>query len=168
MNIAELLLTEFDQELESTRKTLERVPEDMFTWKPHTKSFDLISLATHLANIASWGTLTMTADEFDYAPPGAPPYKEPPAESRADLLTKLANGAGEFRGALQGASNEKLMEPWTLLAGGKPVFTMPRYSVLRGMILNHCVHHRAQLGVYLRLLNVPVPSVYGPTADEAS
>ena len=168
MNIAQLLLTEFDQELENTKKVLERCPEDKFGWKPHPKSFDLISLATHLANIATWGTLTMTADSFDYAPPGAPPYKEPPAASRKDLLAKLDKGATEFRAALGAASNEKLMEPWTLLAGGKPLFTMPRYSVLRGMIMNHTVHHRAQLGVYLRLNDVAVPGVYGPSADEAS
>ena len=168
MNVADLLLTEFEQELENTRKTLERCPEDKFTWKPHAKSFDLVSLSTHLANVPTWGALTMTANEFDYAPPGAPPYQEPPAASRAELLAKLSKGAEEFRAALKGATNEKLMEPWSLLGGGKVVFTLPRYSVLRGMILNHMVHHRAQVGVYLRLLDVPVPGVYGPSADEMS
>lgn len=166
MNIAELLLREFEQELTGTRKTLERLPEDKFNWKPHPKSSDLISLATHITNVPTWGAMTVTSNDFDVAPPGAPPYKELPAASRAELLAKLDKAAGEFRSALQSVDNNKWMEPWSLLSGGKAIFTLPRYSVLRGMVLNHIVHHRAQLTVYLRLLGVPVPPLYGPSADE--
>ena len=166
MSIAQSLIPELDAEMAGTRKTLERIPEDKFEWRPHPKSFAMINLATHIANMLGWGTITIKQDSFDYAPPGEEPYQEVPAKSVAELLEKFDKGLAEFREALAGASDEELMKNWSLLGGGKVVFTMPRIACLRGMIFNHLVHHRAQLTVYLRMNDVPVPALYGPSADE--
>jgi uncharacterized damage-inducible protein DinB len=168
MKISELLLPEFDQEMAKTRATLERIPEDKFTWKPHAKSMTMISLGTHIANMTNWTVDTMTKDSYDFAPPGAAPYKEESATSRQDLLEKFDKGAGAARAAIAGGSDEAFGKPWSLLAGGKVLFTMPRYSCIRSFVLNHIIHHRAQLGVYLRLNDVAVPATYGPSADEGS
>lgn len=164
--ISNALLPEFDQEMATTRKTLDRCPEDKYGWQPHPKSFNMIALATHIANIPMWGASTLTSDSFDIQPPGAPPYKEEPAKSRADLLEKFDQSAAAARAAIAAAKDEDFAKPWSLLSGGQPLFTMPRGAVFRSMILNHLIHHRAQLGVYLRLLDVPVPATYGPSADE--
>ncbi|MCU1238787.1 MAG: DinB [Candidatus Solibacter sp.] len=168
MKISDALLPEFDQEVKTTRKCLERIPEDKFTYKPHLKSFDMISLATHIATMLGWGTTTMQADSFDYAPEGGEPYVPPVVKTNADLLALFDKGAAEFRAALAAAENEAMMKPWSLLGGGKVMFTMPRAAVIRGMIFNHIVHHRGQLSVYLRMCDIPVPALYGPSADEAN
>jgi uncharacterized damage-inducible protein DinB len=166
MPIAQSLLPELDQEMAGTRKTLERIPEDKFDWRPHPKSFTMIALATHIANMVGWGGDVIKEDSFDVAPPGAEPYREEPAGSVAALLAKFDRNYAKFREALAGASDETLMKDWSLLAGGKVIFTKPRAVCLRGDVLNHLVHHRAQLGVYLRLNDAPVPALYGPSADE--
>jgi uncharacterized damage-inducible protein DinB len=166
MSIAQSLLPELDREMAGTRKTLERVPEDKFEWRPHPKSFTMIALATHIANMAGWGGIAIKEGSFDVAPPGGEPYKEEPPESVAALLATFDKNYAEFREALAGASDETMMEDWSLLAGGNVIFTKPRVACLRGDILNHLVHHRAQLGVYLRLNDAPVPALYGPSADE--
>jgi uncharacterized damage-inducible protein DinB len=166
MPIADALLPEFDQEMSNTRKVLDRCPEDKFGWKPHPKSFPMGSLATHLANMVGWMTEVIAKDSLDIAPPGAPPYKEDPAASRKELLEKFDRNVAASRAALAGAADDRLMQPWSLLAGGHPIFTLPRIAVIRGMVMNHSIHHRAQLGVYLRLNDVPVPAIYGPSADE--
>jgi uncharacterized damage-inducible protein DinB len=166
MSIAQSLLPELDQEMAGTRKTLERIPADKFEFRPHEKSFTMISLATHIANMLNWGTVTIQQDSFDYAPPGAEPYQELPAASVEDLLAKFDKGLAEFREALAGASDETLLANWSLLGGGNTIFTMPRIACLRGMIFNHLIHHRAQLTVYLRMCDVPVPALYGPSADD--
>ena len=168
MTIKDALLPEFDQEMANTRKTLERVPEDKFAWKPHPKSFSMISLSTHIANMVGWATDTMTKDSFDVSPPGAPPYKEEPAKSRKDLLEKFDKGVASARAAIAGASDEAFLKPWSLLAGGKTLFTMPRIGCVRSFVMNHLIHHRAQLGVYLRMNDIPVPAIYGPSADEGN
>ena len=164
--IKDALLPEFDQEMANTRKTLERVPEDKFTWKPHPKSFSMISLATHIANMTGWTVDTMTKEAFDISPPGAPPYKEEPAASRAQLLEKFDNNVKSARAALAAANDEAFLKNWSLQAAGNTLFTMPRIACIRTFVMNHVIHHRAQLGVYLRLNDVPVPSIYGPSADE--
>lgn len=166
MSIAQSLLPELDQEMAGTRKTLERIPEDKFEWRPHPKSFTMIGLATHIASMVGWGGVTLKVDSFDYAPPGAEPYQEKPAESVAALLETFDKGLAEFREALANASDEELMKDWSLLGGGAVIFTRPRIACLRDMIFSHLVHHRAQLGVYLRMNDVPVPALYGPSADE--
>jgi uncharacterized damage-inducible protein DinB len=168
MSISKNLLPEFDDEMSKTRTVLERCPEAKFTFKPHPKSGSLIWLATHLANMPSWTVFTMNSDSFDYAPPGAPPTKEEPVTSVKELLAKFDKGVAEARSALEGASDESIMKPWSLLAGGQTIFTLPKVAVYRGMIMNHMIHHRAQLTVYLRLNDVPVPGLYGPSADEAA
>ena len=166
MPINQALLGEFDHEMANTRKTLERVPDDKFDWKPHAKSMTTRQLAVHLAQFPSWMLSTLEVTEFDYAPVGAPPYQPPPVNTRQDLLELFDRDVPKARAALQKASDPDLMAMWTLLAGGKTIFSMPRAAVLRGMVMNHMIHHRAQLGVYLRLNDVPVPALYGPSADE--
>ena len=166
MSISKTILPEFDHEMANTRKTLERVPEDKFDWKPHEKSMALGDLATHLANIPSWTKNTFEADELDIAPPGAPPYRLERAKSRAALLEAFDQNVTHARHALEAATDENWQGKWSLLMTGKTIFTLPRTAVMRGFILSHSIHHRAQLGVYLRLLDVPVPSIYGPSADE--
>ena len=166
MTISELLLPEFDQEMAKTRTVLERCPEEKYGWKPHAKSWDMISLASHIAKMPGWAAYMFMGDSFDIAPVGAAPYKEEPAGSRKELLAQFDKGVEAAREALAGATDAELLKPWSLLKGGQAIFTMPRVGALRGMILNHGIHHRGQLTVYLRLNDLPVPSIYGPSADE--
>jgi uncharacterized damage-inducible protein DinB len=168
MKISDALLPEFDQEVATTRKCLARIPDDKFSYKPHPKSFDMGSLAMHIATMLEWGVLTLQSESFDYAPVGGEPYVPPVAKTNAELLAMYDKNAAGFRAALAAADNEAMMTPWSLLGGGKTMFTMPRVAVVRGMIFNHIVHHRGQLSVYLRLCDIPVPAIYGPSADEAS
>jgi uncharacterized damage-inducible protein DinB len=168
MKISDALLTEFDQEMANTRKTLERVPEDKFDWRPHPKSFTMIALGTHIANMAGWTVDVIAKDSFDVAPPGAPPYKEELASSKKELLERFDKAVAAARAAIAGASDEHFMANWAFLQGGKTVFTMPRIVCMRMFIMSHTIHHRAQLGVYLRLNDIPVPAIYGPSADEQS
>jgi uncharacterized damage-inducible protein DinB len=164
--IRDALLPEFDQEMAKTRKTLERCPEDHFGWKPHPKSFSMGSLATHIANMTGWAVDVIEKDSFDVAPVGAPPYKEEPAKSREDLLALFDKNAAAARAALANASDEDLAKTWSLLAGGETLLSMPRIACIRSFVMNHTIHHRAQLTVYLRINDVPVPALYGPSADE--
>ena len=166
MPISKMILPEFDHEMANTRKTLERVPDDKFAWKPHEKSMSLGGLSTHLANIPSWTAQTFDRDELDIAPPGKPPYRVEEAKSRAELLAAFDKNVASARAALEAAGDENWQGKWSLLMGGNPIFTLLRTAVMRGFVMNHLIHHRAQLGVYLRLLDVPVPSIYGPSADE--
>jgi len=168
MKISDALLPEFDQEVKTTRKCLERIPEDKFTFKPHPKSFDMISLAVHIATMLGWGVTTLQSDSFDFAPVGGEPYTPPVVKSNAELLALFDKGAKEFRAALAATENDAMMAPWSLLGGGTVMFTMPRGACIRGMIMNHIVHHRGQLSVYLRLCDIPVPALYGPSADESN
>jgi uncharacterized damage-inducible protein DinB len=166
MSLGQSLLPEFDHETSGTRKTLERVPEDRLDWRPHPKSMTLGGLASHLANVPSWIAFTVSFPSLDLAPVGQPPLRQPEMTSRKALLEHFDRHVAEGRAALATASDEALLAPWTLLSGGKAYFTMPRIAVLRSFVMNHNVHHRAQLGVYLRLLDVAVPGLYGPSADE--
>jgi uncharacterized damage-inducible protein DinB len=168
MAISASMLPELEMELATTRKCLERLPTEKFGWKPHEKSMSMSQLATHIVNMLNWGTTTCQQDSFDVAPVGAPPYREEPAATTADLLAQFDKNAAEFKAALAATTDEQMMASWSLLAGGNVVFTMPRIATLRGMIMNHIVHHRGQLTVYMRINDIPVPSVYGPSADEQS
>jgi len=160
------LLGEFDHEMANARRSLERVPDGKFDWKPHAKSMSMGVLASHIANIPQWAALTVESPEFDVNPPGGRPAPQPNFKTRAELLAAFDKNVPAARAAIAGASDQALMASWSLLNAGKPIFTMPRVAVLRTMILNHLIHHRAQLGVYLRLNDVPVPGMYGPSADE--
>jgi uncharacterized damage-inducible protein DinB len=166
MAINQALLPEFEHEMATTRKALERVPEDRFAWKPHPKSMTLGRLASHVAEIPGWGLMTVEKDSVDIAPPGAPPPTGTNLGSRKEILELFDKNVAAARSAVAGASDEHLMKPWSLLSGGKTVLSMPRVAVWRSFVMNHLIHHRAQLGVYLRLNDVAVPSTYGPSADE--
>lgn len=164
MSLSEALLPEFDQEMGNTRKTLERVPVEKFGWKPHEKSMTMGQLAIHVATIPGWGVVAIAQDSFDVAQPHQPPV----VTTREELLTLFDKGVAEARASIASAKDEQFFKPWSLLSGGKTIFTLPRTAVLRSMVMNHLIHHRAQLGVYLRLNNVPVPAIYGPSADEGT
>lgn len=168
MGLSEMLLPEFDQEMANTRKTLERIPEDKLDWRPHEKSATMIGLATHIANLVSWVPLSINEDSFDLAPPGEPPRKFPPANSLGEALDIFDKNVVAARAAIVEASDEQLFKSWSLLSGGNAIFTLPRIAAVRSFVMNHGIHHRAQLGVYLRLNDVPVPSIYGPSADESA
>ena len=157
-----MLLPEFDHEFAQTRKTLERVPLDRADWKPHEKSFSLGQLAAHLANIPRWVPMTITQDELEMDAS----YETPQHSTVEGLLAYFDEGLAEARRVIGGATGEDLMATWSMKQGGEVTMSMPKVAVLRGFILNHNIHHRAQLGVYFRLLDVPVPSIYGPSADE--
>ena len=167
MAISDSLLPEFDQEIAGARRTLERVPADKFDWRPHPKSGTMVWLAGHLANLPSWAPLTIGQDELDLAPGGKQMDPPPPPADTADLVATFDRHAAEARAAIAGASDADLMKPWTLLSNGRTLMTLPKVAVLRSFVMNHLIHHRAQLGVYLRLNDIPVPSIYGPSADEA-
>ena len=165
MALAAALLPEFDHEMANTRKTLERVPEDRFGWKPHEKSMTLGRLTSHIAELPRWGAVTFERDFLDLAHPEGHALV---ATSRAAALQAFDANVAAARAALAAAGDEYLLQPWTLRMGDKTIFTLPRIAVLRAMVMNHMIHHRAQLGVYLRLNDVPVPSIYGPSADEGA
>lgn len=166
MTYAELILPEFEQEMASTRKVLERVPEDKLQWRAHPKSNTIGWVANHLVEIPGWveGTLTMPA--WDIAPVGGEPYQSPKLTSRQALLELFDQNVATGRRAIAAVKEDALGEDWSLLHRGQPIFTMPRSTVIRSFVLNHTVHHRAILCVYLRLNDIPVPGMYGPSGDE--
>jgi uncharacterized damage-inducible protein DinB len=163
MPIVDALLPEFDHEMATTRKLLERVPEDKFEWKPHVKSMSLGALATHVATIPMWGEVTLTKPEIDLGGSALGDM----AKSRTELLATFDKNVTATRAALVGKSDPEFMAPWTLKSSGHTVFSMPKAAVWRSFVMNHVIHHRAQLSVYLRMHDVPLPSMYGPSADEA-
>jgi len=162
MNVRESLLPEFDHETTMTRVVLERLPEPAFEWRPHPKSYTLGALATHLAQIPHWGTSILTHDFYDLA---ASTTREPLASLSAVLET-FDRHVTEVRGALVGMTDGQLLQPWALRKADKVVLSIPRVSALRGFVVRHLVHHRGQMTVYLRMNGVPLPPLYGPTADE--
>jgi len=169
MKISDALLPEFDQEMASTRKVLERCPESKFGWRPHTKSWTMAELATHVANLPDWANETLKKESLDYAPAdGSQPYKRAAARSSQELLADFDKNVVSARAAIAETSDEGYAKLWTLLAAGEKIFSIPRIAVLRSFVFNHLIHHRGQLSVYLRLNDVPVPGLYGPSADEAS
>jgi uncharacterized damage-inducible protein DinB len=164
MPLVDALLPEFDHEMTVTRKLLERVPEGKHDWKPHQTSMALGALAQHVATIPMWGTMTLTQPELDLG--GDRKLAE--LRSRAELLAFFDDNVKTARGHLTGKSDPELMAPWALKQSGHTIFSMPKASVWRSFVMNHLVHHRAQLSVYLRMNDVPIPSMYGPSADEGS
>lgn len=166
MGIKDGLLGQFAEEMAGTRKVLERVPEDKFGWKPRPKSGTMIWLAGHVAHLAGWGAFTLQSEELDIMPGGKRMEPPPPPKNRQELLDLFEKGKNETRKALEAANDEDFMKPWSLLNNGKNIFTMPKVAVMRGVVISHLIHHRGQLTVYLRLNDVPVPALYGPSADE--
>ena len=166
MSIAELLLPEFDSEVLITRKVLERVPDDRGEWKPHDKAFKMGHLAQLVARLPEWVSMTLEQTELDLAPKDKPKGAGYTVEKTATLLALFDKNVKSGRAALAKATDADFQVPWTLKMGGKALVTQPRDMVLRQMVLNHLVHHRAQLGLYLRLTDQKVPQMYGPTADD--
>jgi uncharacterized damage-inducible protein DinB len=165
MPIAQTLLPEFDHEMATTRTLLERVPADRAEWRPHPKSTPMGELAAHLAELVGFGTLALASEEHDMSPPGGGGYQPPRLTTTDELLARFDGNVAKTRAALAASDDAALGVTWTLKFGGAPVFAMPRVAVMRTMVLNHIIHHRGQLSVYLRQNDVPLPSIYGPTAD---
>jgi uncharacterized damage-inducible protein DinB len=163
MPIKNAILPEFDHEMTSTRRVLERVPEDRTDWTPHTKSMPLARLAGHIAEIPGYGLMTLETDGFDTA---AGKYVPTHFETRVQTLQVFDDLVRRTRAAIEATDDETFHRPWTFRRGDKVLFTAPKVGALRTFCMNHLIHHRGQLTVYLRLLDVPLPSVYGPTADE--
>lgn len=165
-NISQSLLPEFDHEMANTRKSLERVPEGKDDFAPHARSMTLAKLAGHLAEMPMWGLMTIGRDEFDVNPAEGPGYQPLLFQTRAATLERFDADMKALRQQLAAADDVSMMKPWTLKSGEHTILSMPRVAVFRSFVMNHMIHHRAQLGVYLRLNDVPVPGYYGPSADE--
>ena len=164
MPLIDSLLPEFDREMGLTRRALERVPDGQFEWRPHPTSVTLGRLAEHLTEMPMWASTTMAQRELDATTQRAQDYR-PPA-TRAAVLAQFDAGYKAARNQLVNKTDAEFGAPWTLKNGGKEVFTAPKGTVMRNFVLNHMIHHRGQLVVYLRMLGVPVPSIYGPSGDE--
>ncbi|MDB5284201.1 MAG: DinB family protein [Bacteroidota bacterium] len=162
MKIIEMLLKEMEQEAQTTRKMLAIIPHDKFDWQPHKKSMTVKQLATHIAELPGWVNITLTTDELDFAKGG---YIPTPITNTKDLLGSLEKNLAEGKAELSKTTEEILLQNWTMRNGEQVYFTIPKVEVIR-MAYSQTVHHRAQLGVFLRLLDVPIPGSYGPTADE--
>lgn len=165
MSIAESLLPEYDHELATTRRILERVPEAEFGWKPHEKSMSMGQLAGHIANIPFWLSATLNAPFYDVMA-GDPEARLDTPASRDVLLKAFDEKVSKARASLVKTTDAEMMAQWALKQGDKEIFSVPRVAAIRTFVMNHLIHHRGQLSVYLRLKGVPLPSIYGPTADE--
>jgi uncharacterized damage-inducible protein DinB len=163
--LRDAVLPEFDHEMGTTRRLLERVPEGDLAWKPHPKSMSLGELASHLVDIPGWAGAIMKAPSFDMEMAGDDAKPKAPA-ARAVLLERFDRTVAEARAMIAAASDGEWMAKWTLKKAGQDVFSAPRVAAAKSFLVNHSIHHRGQLSVYLRLRNVPVPSIYGPSADE--
>lgn len=166
MTIGTNLLPEFDNEMAGTRKVIERVPDAKLAWKIHDKSNTIGWVASHLANLPSWATMTIETDSLDVMPKDGEPFKEPSLESIDEIVAAFDQNVARARKLLESVSDEELHKPWSLLKTGETIFTMPKIAVLRTWVMNHIIHHRAHLCVYLRVNDIPVPALYGPSADE--
>lgn len=166
MPIRDTILPEFDHEMETTRKTLERVPEGNPDWKPHDTSMTISRLAGHIAELVGFGSMIFQGDSFDFAPAGKPVMQPTVMSSRQQLLDIFDKNAAGARAAISKASDEEMQKMWALKNNGNTMFAMPRIGMIRSLMLNHVIHHRGQLSVYLRMNKAPVPSIYGPSGDE--
>lgn len=164
MTLVDALLPEFDREMGVTRRVLDRVPDTELEWRPHEKSMSIGRLAEHLTELAGWSSAVLKETSLDAA--GSKTEGQEAPVTRDALVALFDRRVQEARAALVGRTDAELMVPWTFTFQGKEVFTLPRVAALRSFIMNHLIHHRGQLSVYLRLRNVPVPSIYGPSADE--
>lgn len=161
MKLADTILSELDEEAKTTRRVLERVPEDKLSWKPHRKAFSLGQLALHIASVPGGVAAAVGPDSFE-----VPGFTQPEAGSRKEILDTFAKSMESARDTLKNMDDARLNASWSLTKNGKVLVEMPRIAFLRSILLNHHYHHRGQLSVYLRILDVPVPSIYGPSADE--
>ncbi len=162
-NISSALIAEMQQEADVARKCLERVPADKFGWTPHEKSMAFGKLAVHIAEMFSWTAVTLQQSELDFAKFD---YKPPEPSTNEELLEFFDKNVAEAMDVLRNTADETYMEDWTMRNGEQVYFTMPKITTMRSFVLNHIIHHRGQLSVYLRLNDIAVPSIYGPSADE--
>ncbi len=165
MSIGQSMLGEFDHEMANTRKTLERLPLDKLEWKPDPKSMSLGRLAGHVVEMVGWGKMIIDTDSLDMNPNEHKPLE---VTSRDQIVGLLDQNAAALRSAMAATSDADMMKEWALKIGGNTLFSMPRVACIRSMIMNHIIHHRAQLTVYYRMVGVPVPALYGPSADEGN
>lgn len=163
MSLIMPILMELRHEAAGTRKVIERMPESEYSWKPHPKSMSVQEMISHLAQIPFWGRVTVEQEKFEFDPTT---YKTPIAENREEALRMFDENLEGATRALEERSDEYMMQPWSLIVAGHTAFTLPRIAVIRSMVMNHMIHHRAQLTVYLRLKDIAVPALYGPSADE--
>jgi uncharacterized damage-inducible protein DinB len=163
MTMIDSLTEEFEHEARTTRRHLERLPEDKLEWRPHEKSFTSGALASHITELVSWTDAIFNKDEFDFDPATYKPYL---ATSLADLIKTFDDNVAKGKQALAGATDDTLKQPWSFKIMGRVRFEKPKAAVFRDFTLSHMIHHRGQFSVYLRLLGVPVPGSYGPSADE--
>lgn len=168
MSLAKMFLPELEHEAATARKCIERFKDDQLGWKPHAKSMSVAQLISHLAEIPGWTPATFNTTELDLSPPGGPPYAPTIYASVAETLAAFDQNVADAKAAIAAAGDAAFGENWSMLFGGQLLFTMPRAAVLRTWVLNHFIHHRGQLSVYLRLLDIPVPGIYGPSADEGN
>lgn len=163
MTMADAMAMELEQEAKTTRKLLERLKEETFDWKPHEKSMTMGRLASHVVESLEWAEPVLQREELDL------PAKHEPwiANSRSELIERFDTNVRASVAALRGYPDDNLMQSWTLRSGETVYFTMPRAAVVRSFVLNHLIHHRGQLSVYIRLHDIPVPAIYGPSADES-
>ncbi|HVX37928.1 MAG TPA: DinB family protein [Gemmatimonadaceae bacterium] len=161
MAYADRFLPEFDQEMKTTRSLLERVPMDKASWKPHAKSRSLGEVADHLAGIARFGSLIATMSEFE----GSRMPRVAPSATAEELLGRFDENVEASRRGIASMTEEDVAAIWTFTVGGHVIFALPRAGAIRALLMSHMIHHRGQLSVYLRMLDVPLPSIYGPTAD---
>lgn len=166
MTIGKDLLPEFTHEMAGTRKTLERIPDGKLDWKIHEKSNTIGWVASHLANLPAWASMTIESDSLDVNPKGGQRFKTPSFDSVAAILTEFDRNVAQAQSLLESVSDEELDKPWSLLSAGETLFTMPKIAVIRTWVINHIIHHRGHLCVYLRMNDIPVPALYGPSADE--
>ena len=166
MTIAQSMLPEFDHEMANTRKMLERLPDNKLDFAPDPKSMKMARLAGHIAEMPGWGTMTVNTESLDIMPGGKQSMEAMTVKSREQALAEFDKNVKEARTAIAGVSDTDLMKEWKLLANGQTILAMPRVGVLRSMVMNHVIHHRAQLGVYYRMNGIPLPALYGPSADE--
>ncbi len=166
MTTPELFLAQLEREADRTRRTVERVPEGRNDWRPHPKSMPLGYLAAHVAKLPSWVAMTIDRDEFVLDPAVASPYTPKPLATAGELVQSLDAAVAEARTALAGTTDQHLMKPWRLIVAGHVVMEHPRHLVISDVVFAHLAHHRGQLTVYLRLNDVPVPALFGPSADE--
>jgi uncharacterized damage-inducible protein DinB len=166
MAIAAQMIPAFDHIVETTKPHLESIPDDRLDWRPHEKSWTIGELGSHIANVPMWTVATLGQDAFDVAPDdGEEPPRQPTYDSSAEMVAALERNAAAAREAIQATSDETFMTDWTLLAGGEARLSLPKVAVLRSFIMDHMIHHRGQLTVYLRMLDIPLRQTFGPTAD---
>lgn len=163
MSLIDAFVAEIEQEANNTRKILALVPVDKFDWKPHEKSMPMKNLAAHIAGLTAWPALIAQTDHFDFAERG---LSQPEIRSAEDLVRELEKNTQKSVDALRAVKEDDLKENWVLRSGDHVIYDLPKVAVMRSMAMNHVYHHRAQLGVYLRLLGIAIPGMYGPSADE--